>query len=123
MNARLSLSEAQIILNMEEINMKILVINAGSSSLKYQLIDMDNESVMAKGSVTRIGLPESVFEQKIGDVKYKYVKDMLIKDGQLVPYEGEFQTSYSSEPAEEYSSCLQEYPYLLRSRLHKPFPR
>ena len=56
--------------------MKILVINAGSSSLKYQLIDMDNESVMAKGSVTRIGLPESVFEQKIGDVKYKYVKDM-----------------------------------------------
>ncbi|MBQ3004902.1 MAG: hypothetical protein IJD88_03135, partial [Clostridia bacterium] len=29
--------------------MKILVINAGSSSLKYQLIDMDNESLMAKG--------------------------------------------------------------------------
>ena len=29
--------------------MKILVINAGSSSLKYQLIDMDNEQVMAKG--------------------------------------------------------------------------
>ena len=30
--------------------MKILVINAGSSSLKFQLIDMDNESVIAKGS-------------------------------------------------------------------------
>lgn len=29
--------------------MKILVINCGSSSLKYQLIDMDNESVVAKG--------------------------------------------------------------------------
>ena len=29
--------------------MKILVINAGSSSLKYQLIDMDTKSVMAKG--------------------------------------------------------------------------
>ena len=29
--------------------MKILVINAGSSSLKYQLIDMETESVMAKG--------------------------------------------------------------------------
>ena len=30
--------------------MKILVINAGSSSLKYQLIDMDDESVLAKGN-------------------------------------------------------------------------
>ena len=36
--------------------MKILVINAGSSSLKYQLIDMDNESVMAKGLCERIGI-------------------------------------------------------------------
>ena len=35
--------------------MKILVINAGSSSLKFQLIDMDNESVTAKGLVERIG--------------------------------------------------------------------
>ena len=35
--------------------MKILVINAGSSSLKFQLIDMDDESVKAKGLVERIG--------------------------------------------------------------------
>ena len=56
--------------------MKILVINAGSSSLKYQLIDMENESVLAKGSVTRIGLPDSEFEQKINGEKYKFVKDM-----------------------------------------------
>ena len=34
--------------------MKILVINAGSSSLKFQLIDMDDESVKAKGLVERI---------------------------------------------------------------------
>ena len=33
--------------------MKILVINAGSSSLKYQLIDMENEQVIAKGLVER----------------------------------------------------------------------
>ena len=39
--------------------MKILVINAGSSSLKYQLIDMDNESVIAKGLVERIGIDGS----------------------------------------------------------------
>jgi len=39
--------------------MKILVLNCGSSSLKYQLFDMDNESVMAKGLVDKIGLEGS----------------------------------------------------------------
>ena len=36
--------------------MKILIVNAGSSSLKYQLIDMDDESTLAKGLVERIGM-------------------------------------------------------------------
>ena len=36
--------------------MKVLVINAGSSSLKYQLIDMETESVLAKGLCERIGI-------------------------------------------------------------------
>lgn len=40
--------------------MKILVVNAGSSSLKYQLIEMDNESVLAKGVCERIGQQGSV---------------------------------------------------------------
>ena len=35
--------------------MKILVINAGSSSIKYQLIDMENEALLAKGMADRIG--------------------------------------------------------------------
>lgn len=39
--------------------MKVLVINAGSSSLKYQLIDMDNENVLAKGLCERIGIEGS----------------------------------------------------------------
>ena len=39
--------------------MKILVLNCGSSSLKYQLIDMDTESVMAKGLCERIGIEGS----------------------------------------------------------------
>lgn len=39
--------------------MKVLVINAGSSSLKYQLIDMENEAVIAKGAIDRIGLEGS----------------------------------------------------------------
>ncbi len=40
--------------------MKILVINCGSSSLKYQLIDMENEQVIAKGLCERIGINDSV---------------------------------------------------------------
>ena len=46
--------------------MKILVINAGSSSLKYQLIDMTNEKVMAKGLVERIGIAGSNLVHKYG---------------------------------------------------------
>jgi len=42
--------------------MKILVINAGSSSLKYQLIDMADESVIAKGNAERIGIENSVLK-------------------------------------------------------------
>ncbi|PZD93576.1 acetate kinase [Paenibacillus sambharensis] len=40
--------------------MRILVINAGSSSLKYQLFDMTNESVLASGRVERIGMDSSI---------------------------------------------------------------
>ncbi len=44
--------------------MKVLVINAGSSSLKYQLFDMENESVIAKGGVERIGIEGSFLKHK-----------------------------------------------------------
>ena len=44
--------------------MKVLVINAGSSSLKYQLYDMSNESVLAKGLVERIGIAGSVLTHR-----------------------------------------------------------
>lgn len=44
--------------------MKILVINSGSSSLKYQLIDMETESVLAKGNCERIGIANSNFIYK-----------------------------------------------------------
>ena len=47
--------------------MKILVINAGSSSLKYQLIDMENEIVIAKGNCERIGIDGSFITHKTGD--------------------------------------------------------
>jgi len=55
--------------------MKILVLNSGSSSLKYQLIDMENEKVLAKGNYERIGLEKSFLTHKVGEEKYKYERD------------------------------------------------
>ena len=45
--------------------MKILVVNCGSSSLKYQLINMEDESVLAKGNFERIGEQESLLTHKV----------------------------------------------------------
>ena len=53
--------------------MKILVVNAGSSSLKYQLIDMENESVLAKGNCEQIGT-ESTFTHKVPSDETKNIK-------------------------------------------------
>lgn len=50
--------------------MKILVLNSGSSSLKYQLIDMENEKVMAKGNFERIGQENSFLTHKVGEGKH-----------------------------------------------------
>lgn len=55
--------------------MKILVLNSGSSSLKYQLIDMENEQVLAKGNYERIGMEGSFVTHKVGTEKYKYERD------------------------------------------------
>ena len=45
--------------------MKILVINSGSSSMKYQLIDMEDEKVLAKGNYERIGSDNSFVTHKV----------------------------------------------------------
>ncbi len=50
--------------------MKILVLNCGSSSLKYQLIDMENEQVIAKGNYERIGEKEAFITHKVNGNKY-----------------------------------------------------
>ncbi|MCK8827245.1 acetate kinase [Natroniella acetigena] len=47
--------------------MKILVINSGSSSIKYQLFNMENEEVLAKGLVERIGIDGSCLEQETNE--------------------------------------------------------
>ena len=60
--------------------MKILVINCGSSSLKYQLMDMSDESVLCIGAIERIGLPISGGEEnviiKVNGEKYTYDKEL-----------------------------------------------
>ena len=57
--------------------MKILVINAGSSSIKYQLFDMENETVLAKGLCERIGIEGGAFKhQPIGKDAYKVDVDI-----------------------------------------------
>lgn len=56
--------------------MKVLVINAGSSSVKYQLIETDDESVIAKGGIERIGIPGSNLSQTVAGKKYEIAKDL-----------------------------------------------
>ena len=58
--------------------MKILVLNCGSSSLKYQLINMDNEEVIVKGYFERIGHYDSFVTHKVNGEKYKY--DVIARD-------------------------------------------
>lgn len=60
--------------------MKVLVINCGSSSLKYQVLDMTNESLQAKGLVERIGMEGSILtHEKIG-AEDKFVLETPMED-------------------------------------------
>ena len=59
--------------------MKILVINCGSSSLKYQLIDMTDESVIAKGLCERIGIEGSKLTHQVPG-KDKYIVEQAMPD-------------------------------------------
>ncbi|MGN0974512.1 MAG: acetate/propionate family kinase [Gemmiger sp.] len=78
--------------------MKVLVINCGSSSLKYQLIDMDNESVLCKGLCERIGMESSMITHEANGKKATFpaifpthteafaevVKKMTTGDGKVI---------------------------------------
>jgi acetate kinase len=59
--------------------MKVLVINCGSSSVKYQLIDMSNEELLAQGLVERIGIEGSILTQKVTG-RDKYIVKVPMKD-------------------------------------------
>ncbi len=58
--------------------MKILVVNAGSSSLKYQLFDMETKTVLAKGNCERIGIDGAVTHKR--PAKSDYKKDVPLSD-------------------------------------------
>ncbi len=60
--------------------MKVLVINAGSSSLKYQLLDMTNESIIAKGLIERIGIDGRITHKPEG--KTPFEADIIMNDHQ-----------------------------------------
>ena len=66
--------------------MNVLVINCGSSSVKYQLLDMDNENVLAQGIAERIGIDGSQIKHKLGNgekitIKAFYVDTWLPGEG------------------------------------------
>lgn len=57
--------------------MKILVVNTGSSSIKYQVFNMENESVLAKGLLDRVGIPGTILEHEpLGQDKVVIKQDM-----------------------------------------------
>ena len=60
--------------------MKVLVLNCGSSSLKYQLIDMENEAVLCKGLVERIGIDGSILKHEKEGLDGKHVVEQPMKD-------------------------------------------
>ena len=59
--------------------MKILVLNCGSSSVKYKLIDTTDENVMAEGGVEKIGLPDGFLKYKLADGS-KAIKELGLTD-------------------------------------------
>ena len=56
---------------------KILAINAGSSSLKFQLLEMPSEAVLTEGIVERIGFKDAKFKIEFGDEEVKIVEEIL----------------------------------------------
>src|SRR5689334_8438479 len=55
---------------------KIIAINAGSSSLKFQLFEMPSEEVITKGIFERIGMNDSIFQISVNDEKIKEITDI-----------------------------------------------
>ena len=74
--------------------MKVLVINCGSSSLKYQLIDSETEQVLAKGICERIKLDGSLTHQATGKEKIQIEARVLgdLAMNHIIPVATQYQT-------------------------------
>ena len=82
--------------------MKILVLNCGSSSAKYKLIDTDGEKVLAEGGVEKIGLPD-------GFIKYKLSNgEKVIKDLGLIDHKGAVQ-AILAQLTDPKDGCIKSY--------------
>ncbi len=66
--------------------MKILVLNCGSSSVKYQLIDMENELTLAQGAVERIGMSASVLRHKPHDRPQTMISGEILDHIQAIDF-------------------------------------
>ena len=67
-----------LVKNFKETKMKVLVVNAGSSSLKYQLFNTENNTVLAKGNCERIGIEGSrIIHKTVGKTEYVKMKNSL----------------------------------------------
>lgn len=66
--------------NFLEVKMKVLVVNAGSSSLKYQLLNTETKEVLGKGICERIGMEGSLIDHKKGDGEKRIKKEIEMKD-------------------------------------------
>lgn len=58
-------------------DMKILVLNCGSSSIKYKLFDMDTQTVMVQGGVEKIGLPDSFLQIKLNSGEKVKIEQLM----------------------------------------------
>ena len=58
-------------------DMKILVLNCGSSSIKYKLFDMDTQTVMVQGGVEKIGLPDSFLQIKLNNGEKVKIEQLM----------------------------------------------
>ncbi|HHW98017.1 MAG TPA: acetate kinase [Firmicutes bacterium] len=76
--------------------MKVLVINCGSSSLKYQVFDMETETVLAKGNVERIGIDNAFLKYRRGD------EDSITVEAEIPNHEVAIQLVFDALTHESY---------------------
>ena len=77
-------------------DIKVLVINCGSSSVKFQLINMFNENVLASGVVERLGLHQSLIKFKFKDKDFAMLAVSIDKDGKksVEPFMNEYKLTF-----------------------------